>query len=154
VLSPTLEPAPLNNAITGSNPENTSNLDTGAGGGIGCFVATAQTSFFVAEWPITTIMGVLALIGLLWLGNKKAKGKRRKAKGQRGKERGAAWRPLRSLPLRSSAFGRSRSIRPSPDSIPAIDLTKRLPARLRPAGDYAPEGKAAARREGGAPQAD
>jgi len=144
VLSPTLEPEPQNHAVTAGNPENTSNLGTGAGSTV-CFVATAQTGFFFAEWPITTVMGALALIGLLWLGNKKARGARRKAKGQRGKERGVAWRPLRAMRLRSSAFGRLRSSRPSADS---------LPVRLRPAGDHAPEGRAAARREGGAPQAD
>jgi hypothetical protein len=154
VLSPTLEPAPLNNDISAGNPENTSNPDMGAGGGTMCFVATAQASFFGTESRISSVLGLLALIGLLWLGNKKAKGRRRKEKGQRGKERGATWRPIRSLRLRSSAFGRSRSVRPSADSLPAIDLNKRLPAQLRPAGDYAPEGGAAARREGGAPQAD
>ncbi|MBT8363881.1 MAG: hypothetical protein KJP23_04190, partial [Deltaproteobacteria bacterium] len=47
-----------------------SNKGGGGGGGI-CFVSTAQASLFGTEGSITSIMGLLALIGLLWLGKKK-----------------------------------------------------------------------------------
>jgi hypothetical protein len=98
-LSPTLEPGGTASTSTG----NAASGNQSGGGGSGCFISTFETteaSFFVSEWPITTIMGVLALIGLLWIGNKKARG----AKSQRGKERGAAWRLLSSLRLRSAAL--------------------------------------------------
>jgi hypothetical protein len=85
VLSPTLEPAPQNDDTAKANSEGSgTGLEAaGGGGGSGCFISTFETteaSFFVTEWPISSVFGVLALIGLLWLGNRKAKGRRRKAR--------------------------------------------------------------------------
>ena len=57
-LSPTLEPGSA----------NTQNSDTG--GGVSCFVSSAQSSLFATGWSITTLMGVFVLIGLLWSGKK------------------------------------------------------------------------------------
>jgi len=75
-LSPTLEPAPEIDDTARTNTANTPNLDIGSGSGGwgGCFISTVQTtdaSFFVTEWPISSIFGLLALIGLLWLGKKR-----------------------------------------------------------------------------------
>jgi hypothetical protein len=47
----------------------------------GCFISTVNTakaSSFIGDWPVSSLCGLLALIGLLWLGNKKVKGKRLK----------------------------------------------------------------------------
>jgi hypothetical protein len=78
VLSPTLEPQPRT---------QTGNQTTGgSGGGSGCFISTSESteaSFFVTEWPISSLFGLLALIGLLWLGNKKTKGQKRRVQGAR-----------------------------------------------------------------------
>jgi hypothetical protein len=95
-LSPTLQPAP--EPESGDTPRTSTgttgnteiagytdgDLPGGSGGGAGCFISTIETTesaFFVSEWPISSIFGLLALIGLLWLGNKKAKGRRSKDKG-------------------------------------------------------------------------
>ena len=46
----------------------------GGGGSSGCFIATverAEVEFFITEWPISSVFGLLALIGLLWLGKKR-----------------------------------------------------------------------------------
>ena len=34
---------------------------------------TADASFFVTDWPLSSLFGFLALIGLLWLGNQESK---------------------------------------------------------------------------------
>jgi len=47
----------------------------------GCFISTVKTaeaSFFISDWPVSSLCGLLALIGLLWLGNKKTRGSRSK----------------------------------------------------------------------------
>jgi hypothetical protein len=92
-LSPSLEPAPE------PDPEETAKTSTGGSGTPGvsgidggnsadgweavCFVTEAGMALNAAEWPFPTVVGVLALFGLLWLGNKKVKGQRSKAKGAR-----------------------------------------------------------------------
>jgi hypothetical protein len=90
-LSPTLEPAPeiedtaRTSTGTTGNTETDSYIDGDVGSNAGCFVATVETTeaaFFATEWPISSVFGVLALIGLLWLGSRKAKGQRGKVKGK------------------------------------------------------------------------
>jgi len=79
VHSPSVSIVPAAQIRTAGNPGSS------GGGGGGCFISTVEAteaSFFVTEWPISSLFGLLALIGLLWLGNKKAKGKRQKAKGK------------------------------------------------------------------------
>jgi uncharacterized protein (TIGR03382 family) len=47
---------------------------SGGGGGAGCFISAAQraeTAFFIADWPNSSICGLLALIGFLWLGRRR-----------------------------------------------------------------------------------
>ncbi|UCD81558.1 MAG: hypothetical protein JSW26_09095, partial [Desulfobacterales bacterium] len=90
-VSPTLEPAPepdiddtarTNTGSTGTAVQSDGDVGTNTRSSSGgCFVSEAGVSLNAAEWPIPTVMGVLALIGLLWLGNKKAKGARPKDKG-------------------------------------------------------------------------
>jgi hypothetical protein len=76
-ISPTLEPremVPSTNAGTGS----------GGGGGGACFVsavATAGASFFISGGPISCLLGFLGLLGLLWLGNHRARGRRSQENG-------------------------------------------------------------------------
>jgi len=49
----------------------------GGGGGGGCFVQTAAqpqatgSFFFVSEWPVSSLVWLMALIGLLWMGRKR-----------------------------------------------------------------------------------
>ncbi|UCD78517.1 MAG: hypothetical protein JSW26_24395, partial [Desulfobacterales bacterium] len=85
-VSPTLEPAETGDTARSNVGDSDSDNETtgGSSGGGGCFVSTAEAqeaSFFTGDWPISSIFGLLALIGLLWLGNKKAKGARPKDKG-------------------------------------------------------------------------
>jgi hypothetical protein len=54
--------------------------DNSAAGGVSCFVSSAQAGLLDTELPTGSILCLLALIGLLWLGNKKTKGKRPKKK--------------------------------------------------------------------------
>jgi hypothetical protein len=47
---------------------------TSGGGGAGCFISAAQraeAAFFIADWPISSLSGLLVLIGFLWLGRRK-----------------------------------------------------------------------------------
>jgi hypothetical protein len=47
---------------------------SGGGGGAGCFIAAAQrteTVFFIGDWPNSILTGILALVGLAWLGKRK-----------------------------------------------------------------------------------
>ena len=60
----------------------------GGAAAYGCFISTAnaaKASVFIGDWPISSLCGLLALIGLLWLGNKKSKSHRSKLKGDRSK---------------------------------------------------------------------
>jgi hypothetical protein len=82
-VSPTLEPAPEPDsgdaARSGTESSETTGFTgadaPGGSGGGACFIATIETTesaFFVTEWPVSSIFGLLALIGLLWLGKKKS----------------------------------------------------------------------------------
>jgi hypothetical protein len=55
------------------------NSDSGGGSAAayGCFISTAnaaKAAFFIGDRPVSSLCGLLALLGLLWLGNKKRKG--------------------------------------------------------------------------------
>ena len=53
---------------------------SGGGGGGTCFIAAArrvETVFFIGNWSDISICGLLALVGLLWLGKRKRKKLRR-----------------------------------------------------------------------------
>ncbi|CAB1057424.1 Beta-galactosidase (EC [Olavius sp. associated proteobacterium Delta 1] len=72
VVSATPAAVPVRD-LTGGGSETTGAGGGGGGGGGGCFIATSQkveASFFIAEWPISSVFGLLALIGLLWLGKR------------------------------------------------------------------------------------
>ena len=46
---------------------------SGGGGGGGCFIAAAaraEAVVFRIDWPDTSLLGLLALIGILWLGKR------------------------------------------------------------------------------------
>ncbi len=78
-----VQAAVLKNGPTDSGPSN-------SGTGAACFVSTIATvdaSFFISDWPISSLLGFLALIGLLWLG------KRKKVSGWEGEKvrRKKAW---------------------------------------------------------------
>jgi uncharacterized delta-60 repeat protein len=97
-LSPIPEPVPPedNDSTQTDTIDNTNTTDvdigdtttntgssSGGGGGAACFISTAavtDASMATSDFSISSIFGLLALIGLLWLGRKK-KGKRSKAKG-------------------------------------------------------------------------
>jgi hypothetical protein len=75
-ISPTLEPAETGDpARSNSGDPDSGNETTGSsGGGAVCFVSAVQAqeaSLFIGDWPTSTVLGVLALIGLLWLGRRK-----------------------------------------------------------------------------------
>jgi len=57
------------------------NSDSGSLADYGCFISTVnatEASSFIGDWPVSSLCGLLALIGLLWLGNKKTRGSRSK----------------------------------------------------------------------------
>jgi hypothetical protein len=59
------------------------NPGSGSAAGTGCFISTVnatEAALFIADWPVSSLCGLLALIGLLWLGNKKTKGRRSKSR--------------------------------------------------------------------------
>jgi len=46
----------------------------GGGGGGGCFIAAvqrAEATFFIADWPISSVSALLALIGFMCLGKRR-----------------------------------------------------------------------------------
>jgi hypothetical protein len=69
VPSPSVSIVPAAQIRTAGNSDGSA-----AGGGAGCFISTievTQATFFATEWPRSSLFGLLALIGLLWLGKKK-----------------------------------------------------------------------------------
>jgi hypothetical protein len=63
----------------------------GGAAAYGCFISTAnaaKASVFIGDWPISSLCGLLALIGLLWLGNKKKKRGKTTTKGRTSRAKG------------------------------------------------------------------
>jgi hypothetical protein len=75
-LSQELSPTPETVIEEAGTPKtNSAGIETSGGGGSGgCFIATVErteAAFFLTEWPTSSVFGLLALIGLLWLGKKR-----------------------------------------------------------------------------------
>jgi LPXTG-motif cell wall-anchored protein len=46
----------------------------GGGGGAACFIATAaanEAALVVTDWSVSSLFGLLAFVGLLWLGRRR-----------------------------------------------------------------------------------